>query len=124
MARRFYALLPSKTITMTNKNIDKILESLDGASPAAAPDFFYTRLKAKMLRQHEEAMPEKATKWLLKPAFVFAAFALLLIVNAFVFFKNNSNEKGDNSGTDTIQTIAADYSISDSNSFYDLALEK
>jgi hypothetical protein len=109
---------------MTNKNIDKILESLDGVSPAAAPDFFYTRLKARMLRQHEEAAPKKATGWLLKPAFVFAAFALLIIVNAFVFFKNNNNEKNDLSGNDNIQTIAADYSISDPNSLYDLALEK
>jgi hypothetical protein len=109
---------------MTHKNIDKILESLDGVSPAAAPDFFYTRLKAKMLRQHDEVATKGANNWLLKPAFVFAAFALLIIVNAFVFFNNNSSEKNDIAGNDNIQTIAADYSISDSNSFYDLALEK
>ena len=34
-----------------NKKVEDILSSLDGVQKAVAPDFFYTRLKARMEKQ-------------------------------------------------------------------------
>lgn len=54
------------------------MESLGGLQPAAAPDFFYTRLKGKM--QPEE---QKKTFFMLRPAFITAVLSIFLIVNVF-----------------------------------------
>lgn len=56
--------------------VESIMESLKGMQPAAAPNFFYTRLKAKM--QSTEA---KQTWLIFKPAFITTVLSVLLIVN-------------------------------------------
>jgi hypothetical protein len=109
---------------MNNENINKILESLDGAPRAEAPGFFYTRLKAKMLAQQTLAESPKNVFWFRKPVFAFAAFALLIVLNVFVFILNNNKEESNLSANDNIQAIAADYNMPDASSFYDVALEK
>jgi hypothetical protein len=55
-----------------------IMESLGGIQPAAAPDFFYTRLKGKM-----QPVEGKKTIFVLRPAFITAALSLFLIANVF-----------------------------------------
>lgn len=57
--------------------VSSIMESLGGMQPAAAPDFFYTRLRAKM----EQPVEEKKTIFILRPAFITATLAVLLIAN-------------------------------------------
>lgn len=53
------------------------MESFGGIQPAVAPDFFYTRLRAKM----ERPVEEKKTFFILRPAFITATLTVLLIVN-------------------------------------------
>ena len=53
-----------------NKRIEEILTGLDGVQRAAAPDFFYTRLRARM----EKAVEPLATrKRVLYPVYALAA---------------------------------------------------
>jgi hypothetical protein len=119
--RKFEPWLTSKNMVMNtekNKKIEDILSSLDGAKRATISDFFYTRLKAKM-----ESNPVNKS-WLLKPAYAFAALALILLMNVFVLLQNNNSpaeQVVDN--TDFEQTLASDYSLNEI-SFYDLNEER
>ena len=72
---------------MQNKfSEDKILsimESLGGIQPAAAPDFFYTRLKGKMQPQ-----AEKKIFFMLRPAFITAALSVFFCDKCFFAAKH------------------------------------
>lgn len=109
---------------MTQKKIEEVLNSLDKCSPAAAPDFFYTRLNARMANEWEATKVNPQKNWALKPAFALAALSLLILLNVFVVMQNNKKDNPNVAvaSTDDIQALAADYSIADGN--YDYALEK
>lgn len=103
--------------TEQNKKIEDLLSSLDKTARATAPDFFYTRLKARM---EKELAPESPKPWVLRPAFAFAALILILIINAAVIFtgnKTNNTVSADN--TDVTQSIASEYRIN-SNLTYEI----
>lgn len=106
-----------------NNNIEDILNSLDNSQRAAAPDFFYTRLVARM----ERVLPVKTnTGWRLKPVYVIGALLMVLAVNAVVLLKGQSetgNFTADNDES-VQQSIAAEYSLNDNNSVYDLNQDK
>ena len=70
---------------MNNKE-EKILNSLTGLQKAAAPDFFYTRLQARMQRELE---PKRKTIFLLRPSFVTSTLMLVLVINIFSILKFN-----------------------------------
>lgn len=102
-----------------NKKTEEILNSLDNIHKAAAPDFFYTRLRARMEKESE--VP--ATRpWMLKPVYTFAALVIVLVVNALVLFMKN-DAKQTTTTVDPMQTIAAEYNLND-NSLYDIAQDK
>jgi hypothetical protein len=108
-----------------NSKIEEILGSLDNTPRAVAPDFFYTRLKARMERAIEPATPKS---WILRPAYALVALVLVLFINAAVVLEgnitataNNNNTVGD---TETFQSIAAEYSLNDNNTLYDLNQDK
>ena len=69
-----------------NSRINSILESADGVVRATAPDFFYTRLKARMEREMQE--PIRAN-WILRPAFALIILGLLLSVNSYLIFNRS-----------------------------------
>ena len=101
---------------------EEILKSLDGAKRASVPDFFYTRLKAKMENGYE---PDAPKSWVLRPAYAIAALVMVLLINATVIFTKNSSPKENTIvETDNLQSIAAEYRLSESNSLYDLNVEK
>ena len=102
-----------------NNKADEILSSLDNIQKAEVPDFFYTRLKARMDRESE--VPS-SRPWILKPVYTFAALVIVLLVNAFVLFKENG-VKQTATAVDPMQSIAAEYNLND-NSLYDLAQDK
>jgi hypothetical protein len=106
-----------------NKKIEQILESLDANQRATAPEFFYTRLIARMER--ELALEKRHTKtWLLRPAYALAALVLVLVINITVILKEEPvTESSPNSDTETAQSIAAEYSLNENNTLYDLTLE-
>ncbi len=106
-----------------NSKIEEILGSLDGSQRAAIPDFFYTRLEARM---QQELVPVTKKSWMLRPAFAFAVLIIVLVVNAVVIFKGDTNKTNEiaTNNDDTFQSIAAEYSLNDNNSVYDLNQEK
>ncbi|MBI5857965.1 MAG: hypothetical protein HZB42_10015 [Sphingobacteriales bacterium] len=100
-----------------NNKADEIIDSLDGIKRAAVPDFFYTRLLARMQKKEHESSPQN---WMLRPVYIIAGLILILAVNIVVFL-NNSDETTLADENDTLQqSIASEYSIADNNSIYDL----
>jgi hypothetical protein len=107
--------------TQNNKKIEEILNSLDGVKRTPAPDFFYTRLKARM---EKDILPAPARSRILRPAYAFAALVLVLLVNAAVILKNNSGNVVSAAEGDSLQSIAAEYNLNDVSSLYDLNEDK
>src|SRR5688572_21378609 len=89
--------------------IEHILNAWDGAKKAEAPAFFYTRLKARM----EKAAAPVVKSWLLRPVFVAAALVLVIVINAFIYFQDGNSTITPTLNDDTIQSIAAEYNLSD-----------
>ena len=105
-----------------NKKIEEILNSLDGTQKAPMPDFFYTRLKAKMESGFEPAIKKS---WVLRPAFALTALAAVLLINAVVIFNSDAGKADTTTGdSDALQSIAAEYSLNDNSSVYDLNQDK
>ena len=100
-----------------NSKIEDILGSLDGSPKATAPDFFYTRLKARMEKGLEPATPKS---WILRPAFALTVLAAVILVNAAVIFQKNSDKDTATNDVETLQSIAAEYSMNDNSYVYDL----
>ncbi len=97
----------------SQERIESIMTSLGGIQPAVAPDFFYTRLKGKM-----QPAAEKKTFLLLRPAFITATLAVLLIVNVISLLQTDKAAKPDstavyniNSKPATIESFAAAYNM-------------
>jgi hypothetical protein len=111
-----------------NKKIDEILSSLDNCQRASLPDFFYTRLKARM----EKGMEVKSVTQrplVLRPIFALTALAAVIIINAFVIFQKDDKSNIDNntalSEAESLQSIAAEYSLNDNNTaLFDINQEK
>ena len=90
--------------------IEQILNSWDGAKKAEVPPFFYTRLKARMEKSVEVPVVKS---WLLKPAFVVATLVLVIAINVFFYFQDGNSTITPSSNDETIQSIAAEYNLSD-----------
>ena len=107
-----------------NNNIEDILNSLDGSRPATAPDFFYTRLRARM---EKGLVPEKTRGWKLQPVYIVTALILALAVNAVVLFQGNNNDNDStfaSNDPESEQSIAAEYNLYENNIVYDLNQDK
>lgn len=104
-----------------NKNLEEILSSLDGTKRAPVPDFFYTRLEARMQRELE---PANTRSWILRPAFAFTVLVAVLLLNALVIFRGNTTKEVATSDSETLQSIAAEYSPNDNSYVYDLNQDK
>ena len=95
-----------------NNKIEEILGSLDGSQRAGAPDFFYTRLKARM---EKGLQPTVKRPWILRPAFALTVLVGILLVNAAVIFQKNDTPEVAVSDSENMQSIAAEYSLNDNN---------
>ena len=106
-----------------NKKLDDILSSLDGIQKAVAPDFFYTRLKAKMEKGFD---PIGSKSWVLRPVYAMAALILVIVINAVVIFSGQNDTKEDAvTDIDTYQSVAAEYALNDNSAnLYDLNQDK
>ncbi|MBL7730926.1 MAG: hypothetical protein JNM88_07095 [Chitinophagaceae bacterium] len=102
--------------TEQNKKVEEILGSLDGCARASAPDFFYTRLSARL--EKELATPEKPS-WILRPAFALAAMAVVILINVFAFLQR-SGSNFTPAETDQLQSVAAEYRLNENTNLYDL----
>jgi hypothetical protein len=97
--------------TDNNKKVEEILGSLDGSRRAAAPDFFYTRLKARM----EKGLEPVKQSWVLRPAFALSALVVVLLVNAAVILKGDAVKENNVADTENIQSIASEYRLNENN---------
>lgn len=105
-----------------NKKIEEILGSLDGTQKATAPDFFYTRLKARMEKGLE---PTIKKSWVLRPAFALTVLAAVVLINAAVMLRGDTNkDTATTNDSETLQSIAAEYSLNDNSLVYDLNQDK
>lgn len=96
---------------------DKILQSLDGISKAAAPDFFQARLRARM--QRELTASPKQPFFLLKPAFLSACLLLFLMLNLVTINRIQPGNKHNQPNTEAgMESFANNYELS-ANSFYE-----
>ena len=106
---------------MENDKVDQLISSIDGIQRAAAPDFFYTRLAARMEKDNEAVINRP---WYLRPVYTFAVLLLVMVFNAYFLFNHSSNTESVVVNTaDTMQSIAAEYNLND-NSLYDLNQDK
>ena len=106
-----------------NNRVEEVLSSLDGSKRAVAPDFFYTRLRARMER---ELTKNNRRNWVLRPVYIVSALLLVLAVNVFVVLKGQdetTTATADNNESFQ-QSIAAEYSLNDINTVYDLNQDK
>ena len=101
------------------QRVDRILESLDGLQKAAAPDFFYTRLTARM---ENEIEVKRKPRFVLKPAFVTAALSIVLVLNIIFLTQGNkqqaSSANGQSKEPATIESFAKTYNF-DASSLYE-----
>ncbi len=98
---------------MKNEKVNKIediLSSLDSIKKASAPDYFYTRLKAKMEKPYQENSPRS---WALRPAFVIAGLFAIMLINTAVLIRNGNTNNINISEMDQMQSIASEYSLND-----------
>ena len=103
-----------------DKKIEAILGSLDNSQRASAPDFFYTRLKARM----EKGLDKSPVRgWYLRPAYALAVLVVVLLVNAFVIFEK-SNTNPPTADNESVQSIAAEYSLTDNGAIYESNQER
>ena len=107
-----------------NKQIDEILGSLDGSQRASVPDFFYTRLQAKMLAQIPGEEPVAKRSWMLRPAYALTVLTGVLLINAAVILRGNTTTEEVTNDSETLQSIAAEYSLNVNNTAYDLTPDK
>lgn len=106
--------------TEKNKRIEEILGSLDGVQRASAPDFFYTRLKARMEKGLE---PRTIRKKVLYPAFALVAVILVVVLNAAILLNKESakpSETASGNETEPLQYIAVEYNAGDVGSIFDI----
>jgi hypothetical protein len=106
-----------------NTRIEEVLSSLDGSKRAAAPDFFYTRLRARM---EKGLTPDNSRNRQLRPVYIVSALLLVLAINVFVFLRGRdetTTTTADNNES-VQQSIAAEYSLNDVNTVYDLNQDK
>ena len=85
--------------------IKRALNSLDHIEVAKAPDFFYTRLEARM--EAELLGRKSSVLWLSNIKLSLASLSLLLLVNftSLVMLDTNSED----SSTKTVEIVSKDY---------------
>ncbi|MES1198191.1 MAG: hypothetical protein ABUL41_02835 [Chitinophagaceae bacterium] len=104
-----------------NKRIEEILESLDSNQRAMAPDFFYTRLVARMQRESEKGLSKTG---FLRPVYAIAALSIVLLINISVILKTEKVAEYKISDTEETQSIAAEYSLNDNSNLYELTQDQ
>ena len=73
-----------------HKMIDEVLESLDGLQRAEPNPFLYTRVMARINREHDSTW-EKIANLFSRPVVAFATIILFIAINAIVLFKNTDD---------------------------------
>jgi hypothetical protein len=63
--------------------------------------------------------------WILRPVYALATLIIVLVLNIAVILKwEPTTDSTSNTDSETVQSIAAEYSLNDNNIMYDLTLDK
>jgi hypothetical protein len=85
------------------KMIDNALSSADNAGRALPRPFLFTRLKARMERQHESAW-ERTARISARPSVVIAALCMIISINAMIVAYSNSGKSAKTNIQDQLAT--------------------
>lgn len=98
--------------------IDEVINSLDGIQPAKAPDFFSTRLLAKMKVGEERIM---YSKWnlLFNPVPVLALLVFLCVINLYTLKQSLNNQDAQGVEQTGIASFANEYNLNNTTDFTD-----
>ncbi len=97
-----------------NREIEKTLQSLDGAKRAEANPFLFTRIKARMQRQNGW---EQLTYYVSRPAVAFSVLFLVMAINAFVLFRSGKTTGTNESNGYAVNDIADEYNLVSSTNY-------
>ena len=93
---------------MKNKStplVDEHLQSLLGMEEVGTDDFFYTRLKARMGKNHAD----KGWNFPLKPVWVVSTMLLLLVINVFMLSQQGRSKQTPIPGHASLQSFTQSY---------------
>ena len=87
--------------------LNEHLNTLDGIQEVGTDEFFYTRLKAKMLAKQTQ----NSDNWIfpLKPVWIVSAMALLLVVNIFILSQQFKTKERPTVSSNGLQNFAESY---------------
>ena len=99
------------------KEIESILDSLEGLQKASPGAFFYTRVQAR-LQKEEAGLWGNLAYFLTKPVVAFATLCLIFVLNAAAFFYQDEANAANTDQSEQIST--EDYNTTVAvNSYYD-----
>lgn len=87
--------------------LEEHLLSLEGIQEVATDEFFYTRLKARMLAKQSES--ESNWNFPLRPVWVLASMTLLLVVNIFILSQQYKSKEKPSITSNSLQSFAESY---------------
>ncbi|WEK35686.1 MAG: hypothetical protein P0Y53_24635 [Candidatus Pseudobacter hemicellulosilyticus] len=92
-----------------SKKIEEVLNSLDGLQRAQAPAFFYTRLRARMDNELENARSGLLGRLLTRPALSLSLAAIIVLLNITTITRmwNQDSQYTESSQ----QTATTDYAL-------------
>ncbi|OIN59163.1 hypothetical protein [Arsenicibacter rosenii] len=89
--------------------IEKTLHSLDGIERAEPKPFLYTRIQGRIERRRADTY---SRIWQLKPAYVIASVALLIVLNVAAILVYNRSHRQSDTARPSIDAMASDYGLS------------
>lgn len=90
-----------------DSRINAALDSLEGIQRAKAPDFMYTRLKARMEQEFDQGGP--LGRLLTRPVLALTISAIILIINATTVLKMWEQNTATKNTYESGQLVAAEY---------------
>ncbi|WP_298737608.1 hypothetical protein [uncultured Chitinophaga sp.] len=89
--------------------IEKVLNSLDGASRAGTGDYFFTRLQARLQPKGSNAW-ERAIGWIARPSVAIVGLLLILLMNGAIVLRQLKQEKS-LAEQSSVQAFAEEYPV-------------
>ena len=90
------------------EQVEKTLNSLDGAERAKSNPFMFTRIQARL--QSDDSQWTAAARIVNRPAFAFATLIAVILMNAVIFLQGS--EQGQSSSvTEEDQMFAKEYTV-------------
>jgi hypothetical protein len=100
--------------------VEEHLQALASMQETGTDDFFYTRLQARMQARQAGGKTKRAQQewsWPVRPAWVIASLALLLVINGIMLTKRYNNKEQHTVQSPSLQSFAESYDQSISSSY-------